>query len=215
MFFFFKNNRLLFERITDYLETADQVMERFDETIHHWMKHDIDARFLTLMESTARSESEADDIHLDLKKLLYLKSLLPESREDVLVLTDKTDDVIDAANHTLQYIYSHNIHFPKFLKDDMKELLRITLEAYRLLRETILDLFQKRVKIQENCRLIGNNEHLADKLKLKMTKEIFDSDLSGFDKILLRDGVRSIDSLCDYCEAAANLITLLNIKRLV
>ncbi|MCG8571649.1 MAG: DUF47 family protein [Spirochaetes bacterium] len=215
MFFVLKRNKILFEKIENYLKSSEIVIDNFQKSIKHFLKNGIDSEFEILMEMTNSNEGKADDLLAEIKVSLYQKSLLPESREDILIILDRVDDIVDKSNHVLQSIYSQNIEIPKFIKDDFKEIIKISIKAFLLLKSSVDQLLTKKSDKLDNSRLIDNYESACDSLQLKMIKKVFDSDISEYCKIIVRDVIRDIGTISDLCEDADNIITVLNIKRAI
>lgn len=215
MFFLFKRNKLIYEKIMQFLDLTTEIFDNFEKGIKHYIKNGLDGKFNYFMDTTNKYESSADDVLDDITIKLYKKSLLPEAREDILVLLNNVDDIADKANHILSYIYTHNILLPDFLHDDLKELLKLSVKTHELVVKAVKDLFSKRGTIIEYTRDIDNFESICDSLQFKMTKKIFDSKVKDFEKILLRDFIDQMARVSDLCEESAHVVTLLNIKRIV
>lgn len=216
MFFISKRNKDLFNNIIEYLIISQTVFENFNKTLKHYFNKGIDSKYEFLMNDTDKNESNADNMLVKIKLSLYKKSLLPESREDILILLERVDDIVDNANLTLKYIYSHNFTIPKFLHSNIKELLKISNDSFKLVIQSIHDLLGKKKNIIELARKISNYESICDDLQLKIIKTIFSSnEIKNFFKIIIRDFVRDVGNLSDLCEDVSDLVTILNIKRLV
>ncbi len=215
MFFIFKKNRILYEQISEYIDFIGRVGENFEKLVKHYLKNGIDAKFEVQMEITEKEEAKADDLLALIKINLLKNSLLPESREDILILLDRVDDIIDAMNHSGQFIFSHNLKAPAFIRDDLKELVKLSIKSTEVVRELIRNLFTKQKEIFDDTEKINNFESVCDSLQLKMIKSIFDSKIDGCGRILLRDLTREIGSITDLCENVGDIITILNIKRAV
>lgn len=215
MLFLSNRNKKLFNNIIGFLNSADEVMKNFEKGLKHYLKNGIDAKFNELMDMTNKYESKTDDILHDITISLYKKSLLPESREDILILLNKIDDIVDEANLILKFIYTHNLKFHSLLKEDTKEMMKISIKAFELTVDCVKDLFDKRDNIISYTGKIDSYESICDSLQFKMIKNIFDSDIKDFDKIILRDFVNDIAEISDLCEQASHMITVMNIKRVV
>lgn len=213
--FLFRKNKKLIEDINDYLQVSESGMESFDEAIQYYFEHGIDPEFEFRMEKLKKIESNADGILHNIERSLYEKSLLPESREDIMVLFEKLDDIIDCSIHILRYIYTRDISFPEIVVSDVKESVRVSLECCAKVREAVEDLFGKRRCILDLVRTIDNYESICDGIKTRAIKKIFRSDLDGFEKILLAEITTLISKISDHCEDSADLINICNLKRVV
>jgi predicted phosphate transport protein (TIGR00153 family) len=215
MFFLFKRNRILYTNICSYLDIVTRIMETFKKLVGSYLKEVSEAKLAMLVEQVDNDESDADDALVDIRKMLYNKSMLPESREDILVMLDKVDDIADCANHTAQFIFSHGLNVPDEFRDDIRELLKTSLKSFNLVMKTVHSLFEHSGDLLENTRIINNYESMCDNFQLKLIKKVFASNIKDIDKILMRDLIKWIGRISDVCEDTADIITLLYIKRAI
>ncbi len=215
MFFLYKQNRILYGKIIDFLEIEQETVDVFQKSLKKFIKDANSAKFLVNMESVHKLENRADALLKEIRELFYKKSLLPESREDILVLLECVDDITDTANHIMHDIYSQNIVFPEKIEDQLKEMLSTTEQTNVQLIGLIKDLFYRRKTVSDFFEQIKTLEHVCDTLQTGIIKTIFDSKIDKFDKILLRDVIKTIGSLSDLCESAGDKGIILYIKRFV
>lgn len=213
--FFLKRNKLLLEKIKEYFKLADTDITIFNKAMESLIESGVSKEFDLEYKKSTMLESDADSILHDIEGFLYKKSLLPESREDVLILLEKFDDVLDGADHILKYVDTRNIKIPQFIADDIREMLKVSIECYENTRDAILDLLGKRIMIKTYIRTINDYESIVDKLQMEVTKKIFSSEIDNFHKLLLAELTVAIGKLTDYCENAADSIAIMNIKRIV
>ena len=214
--FFFKRNRLLFDKIKEYISISDEAIERFSEAIITFLKDGQNADFDLLMEKCSKLESSADSVLHGIETFLYKKSLLPESREDILLLFEKFDDIIDVTDELLRYIVNRRIIIPDFLKDDFQEMIKTSVQCYENSRDGVRDLLEKRKDLKKYIRVINEYESIVDDIESRMIRSLFSSDsVSDFDKILITDLITLAAKLSDSCENVADSISIINIKRIV
>ncbi len=212
---FFKRNKILLKQINEYLDMGDDLVNTFNQTIGHYLDKGNDSDFEIHMGKTKKIENNADILLHNIESFLFKKSLLPEAREDILKLLDKYDDIIDCCVHILQYLHTRNIIIPDFIKDDVKEMLRVSTQCYDQVKLGIQDLLGKRKDIIKYIRTINDYESICDQVQGKIIKNVFQADIDKYDKILLSDVVTIIADLTDHCEDSADLIAIINIKRVV
>ena len=212
----FKQNRILSEMISEYLSIADDTMICFESAIKRFFSNGIDAEFSVKVSETTKFEEKADEKLHKLEGFLFKKSLLPESREDILVLFECVDDIVDGGYHILRYINTRNIVIPPFVATGLEEMLKISLLAYQKTREAVLDIFGKREHIKRLVSDINDYESISDEIQYRLIKELFDStEIDRFDKILISELITAFAGLTDSCEDAADALTLINLKRVV
>jgi predicted phosphate transport protein (TIGR00153 family) len=211
----FKRNKILIEKINEYLDMGDTLVDTFNQTIIHYLDKGNDSDFEIHLSKAKKIENNADQLLYSIDNFLFKKSLLPEAREDILKLLEKYDDIIDCCVHILRYLYTRNIIIPDFIKNDIKEMIRVSTQCYDQVKLGIQDLLGKRKNIVKYIRTINDYESICDDVQAKIIRNVFQADIDNFDKILLSDLVTIIAKLTDHCEDSADLIAIINIKRVV
>lgn len=212
MFQFAKNKKLL-KSLDDYLRVATEAVDNFLVAINYVLKSGVDEKFEVMVEKTHKSESNADDMRRKIEADMYSKSLLPESQEDLLDLIERIDKIPGKAQSVLYQILTENLVIPKLIHADIHELVQISHETCHIVIKATSNLFGERDEIREFVRLVDNNESICDSLERKTISKIFKSDISDFQKIILKELIIEIGELTDICETAADRITIFNIKR--
>ena len=126
--FFLKRNKLLYEKINEYISIADRGMDTFKAAMECYFKNGRNADFNLLCEKVTMLEHDSDGLLHDVEGFLYKKSLLPESREDILVLFEKYDDVMDEADHALNFIESRQLDIPEALHGEIGEIVTVFID---------------------------------------------------------------------------------------
>ncbi len=213
--FMSKRNRKLFAGIEEYISVVEQTLDLFLESMEHYLKNRIDSHFEMMVQKTHESESVADDLRRDIERELYEKSLLPDSREDIFTIIDKVDQLPNKAESILRQIYTQNIVLPESLEPQVRELVKLGVETYKVAKEAIKDSLAKMEKTKELIRTIDTNESIGDRLEQKIIYEIFHSDIDRASQIHFRDIVLEIGRLLDLAEILSDAITIFTIKRQV
>ena len=213
--FLLKRNRKLFEKINQYLDIGSNDIQLFGEAVNHYIAHGNDTTFERLKKRVSEIEEEADTLLHDIENFLIEKSLLPESRSDFKKLLERYDDIIDCTQDVLIYLYTRNVFIPEFIKEDMKDMVTISITCSKQVKNAIQDLLGKRKEIKNFVHSINEFESQCDDIQAETAKKIFNSDIDKFDKIILVELLKIIANLTDYCEDAADHIMVINIKRVV
>ncbi len=200
--------------IESYMEAAQKTLELYRDSMKYYLEHRIDSHFEMMVQKTHEVESDADDLLSDIEQHLYEKSLLPDSREDIFRIIDKTDRLPNKAESILRRIYTQNINLPKFLEPKVWELVDLGVETFAIMHEMLTDALVKMERTKELVRMVDNNESVGDSLEQKIIYDIFRSDVEPARMILLRDLVLEIGRILDLAEGLSDIITLFTIKRL-
>lgn len=213
--FLFKRNRKLYEKINQYLDIGSNDIQVFGDAVNHYIVHGNDITFENLKEKVSEIEGEADTLLHDIEGFLIKKSLLPESRSDFKKLLERYDDIIDCTQDVVIYLYTRNVFIPAFVKENIKEMVGISITCSEKVKDAIQDLLGKRKEIKNFVHSINEFESQCDDILAETTKKIFTSDIDNFNKILLVELLKIITKLTDFCEDAADYIMVIDIKRVV
>lgn len=211
--FTFKQNRLIKQKILDYLATSRICLERFDNCINIYKEQRISDEFIEAIHVVFKTESKADDLRREIEEQLYRKSLLPELRKDILMLIDQVDKLPNKAESILRAIHCQNIIIPQELEDFFVKLAALGVStAYQIFELVDLTLGPC-PEIQDKLAEIDQAESEADDIENEAIFKIFRSDFTDMEKILFRDLFQSAAHLSDLSQGIGDTVTLVNIKR--
>ena len=213
--FMFKKNRRLFHKIEDYLATAEETLRDFKNDLKYVFENGRDAHFEKMTNEIHVKESRADDIRQEIELDLYEKALLPESREDLFLMLERLDMLPNQAEDILRTIWIQQLDIPAFLHQHTLELAGVAVDCFHTVAEGVLDVLGKGTKTRDIVRKIDTAESVGDQLEQKLVAEVFRSDMPDGQKILLRDIIREIGSLCDLSDDVSLLLSIFNVKRRV
>lgn len=213
MFAFGKNKELM-SKLEEYLKVVKEAVDLFSESILYMLKNGIDEHFRTLTEKTHNLESNADDIRRSIELDMYQKSLLPESRGDLLGILETIDRLPNRSERILyMFITQQTVMLPE-LHRDIEELVRLSVESIVYTIDATKDCFGGRKMIHDLNRKVDNNESVGDDLERKMITSIFASDkLDNGEKILQKELVIQLGAMCDLCENTLDRIMVASVKR--
>jgi len=212
--FLFKKNLKLMGRLEEYLKVNQETLDEFVEAMDYVMAEGIDEHFEVLARQTHTKESNADDIRRKIEHEMYAKSLLPESRRDLLEIIEQLDRIPNQAESILNMFLTQQTPLVKPIKADMKELIGISMETVRYTIEATRECFNTSEKMKELARNIDNNESVGDRLERKMIKTIFASKkLDTGDKLVQKEFILEVGHICDLCERVKDKLVITSIKR--
>jgi predicted phosphate transport protein (TIGR00153 family) len=213
--YLFKKNRELQARVGEYLGLAMQTVEYFEEACDHVLKKGVNEHFEVLCRRCHQEESNADDVRRQIELDMFEKSILPESREDLLGILDLVDRVPGKAESILYMFMNQRTELLPDIRKDMKELVHISVETFRYTVDAARDCFGDMSRIRDFSRLIDNNESLGDRLERKMITRIFAEKMPAGEKLLQKEFVVEAGEICDLCEQAKDRLVIWSVKRQV
>ena len=210
---FGKKNKV-YEMIEKYLALVWESIEYFRKTIEIYFEKGLAREFKEMIESTHLSESLADDIRRDMELTLYEKSLIPESRGDILGLIEATDKVLNKAQSVLYQIETESLHIPDELKDDFLRLVNTNISAYESAIEGFKTLFTNINNVRDKVKEVDKKESSSDRMERDFIRKIFLSNYDIGQKILLKELVIEVGSISDMSEDVTDRLSIVAAKRM-
>ena len=185
----------------------------FKSGVDAYLSGNIDS-FEKKIEDIIEAEHDGDALRRDLEETLYVQTLIPESRGDVLELLENMDALLDRFKGAL---WKFNIERPELIKefnDDFRELTGIVVEAVEAIVRSSRAFFKNVSSVADHLHKVPYWESQSDKIASKLQQTIFRrEDLSLSEKLQLRDFVRHIDKIADRAEDVSDKLRIYVIKR--
>lgn len=212
--FYRKEHEKVKKNISEFLDTIVATYDLLLSAVEaHLSGADQDA-FKPFKTLVMEKESEADDLRRKIERLLYKKSLLPELRKDILLTINQLDRLPDLAETIVKSIFQLGLKLPDFLVKQERELLSLGLSTVNLVTRLTQEVFKENRNVEELVNLIDQQESLGDHLEDEMITALFRSDeVSGFDKILIREVILQIGNVLDLCQTSSDYLMVISIKR--
>jgi len=214
--FMSKRNKYILDKIFRYLDVSGEALAHCAKGLEHLFAHGRDSHFSILTDETHQKESTADNILREIELTMYEQALLPESREDLLLLLERVDLLPNQAEEVLRRIRMEQIELPETIHADMRELMQLGIETYALVVRGIHDAFGRAEQVPQITAAIDENESVGDKLEQRLITHLFQQEqLSLAARLQVRDIIESIGALCDLAEEVAAFLTIFTVKRRV
>jgi len=210
--FLFKKERQLESLIYDYIKNLGMTQNYFVKAMNVYLKEGISDDFHFLIEQTHKVESRADDLRDETNELMYSRALIPESREDIMALLEKVDEIPRSFEQILNMIHSQGITFPAFMKLDIQELIRISIESCDLMAKQIDVMMKKKEGIRALMATIDQNESHCDHIERRLIIKIFESDIDPFLKLQLKEMVIVMGEISDQADRVSKRINIMTMK---
>jgi len=213
--FLFKKERQLESLIYNYLENLSMIQKHFTKAINICLKEGVCDNFSFCMDQTHKFESRADDLRDEINELMYSRALIPESREDIMALLERVDEIPRYFEQILNMIRTQMIEFPEFLVLDIQELIRISMESCDMMAKQIDVLIKKREGVRALMSTIDQNESHCDHIERRIITKIFDSDLEPFLKLQLKEMAIVMGEISDQADRVSKRVNIMTMKRRV
>ncbi len=211
---FFNKTRHLVLKIDTYIDLTFGAGLAFKEGIKKYMQGDIEGFEENLMYLT-KMEHQADGIRKDIEAQLYVQTLIPESRGDVLEILESMDSIINYSKSTMLEISIEKPKIPEKIKKDISDLTEPVTKTIDELVSAVRAYFYDVNSVKNYLHKVKFYEKEADKLSEKIKREIFSMKIHLSHKSQLRYIVTHIDTLADKAEDVSDRLAIAAIKRIV
>ena len=212
MTLFFKKTKELEHLIDKYLDNVIQGGLLFKQGIKYYLE-DMQDEFEKRMKDLDELESHADKIRREIINKLYIHTLIPEARGDVLGIIESTDNVLNVTAETLKQFY---VEIPDILPDLHKLYLDLTdasVAALESLVAAIRSYFRDITSVRDHINKVLFYEKEADKIGDKIKWKIFRKDIHLSQKIHMRYFALHIQNISDNAEDVTDRLSIATIKR--
>jgi uncharacterized protein len=213
--FLFKKERQLEALVDQYLENLTRTQEHFVKAMDTCLDEGLCGEFGFLIEQTHKFESKADEIRDEINLLMYSRALIPESREDIMNLIEQVEIIPRIFELVLHLIRAQKIKLPEFIKLDVKDLIRISVESCELMIKQIDLMMKNRQGIRALMATIDRNESHCDHIERSLMIKVFDSDLDKVDQLQLKEVVIALGEISDQADRVSKRVNIITLKRRV
>lgn len=209
----FKNRTGIEKEIDSFLNLASESGLIFMQGIDAYLLNNIDS-FSEHLTHSVETEKEADTLRRSIEDLLYRKTLIPESRGDVLELIERMDALLGRFKGVMFRIEIERPTINSQFHNGLKSLAHCVIEAVESATLSLRAYFKDISQATDHIHKVAFWETEADKASTSLQKAIFNNNELGLDlKMQLRDLVRSIDKIADHAEDLADTLAIYVIKR--
>jgi len=213
--FFFKKERQLESLIYSYLENLGKIQNHFGKAMKICLKDGVSDDFCFLIDQTHKYESRADDLRDEINELMYSRALIPESREDIMALIERVDEIPRSFEQILNMIRTQIIVFPDFLILDIQELISVSMESCDLMVKQIDVMIKKKAGVRTLMSTIDQNESHCDHIERRIITRLFESELDPFIKLQLKELVIVLGEISDQADRVSKRVNIMTMKRRV
>jgi uncharacterized protein len=212
--FFLRKNQELLDQLDVFFDIIQTTLTKTLATLQYVIENGVDEHFEVMVEEINEAERDADEIRKEIEHKMFLQSLLPETREDLLEIIEEMDNVPDTCERIV-FIIADQQTIPIIeIRGDVIELIKVGIECFKYTLEAAHDFLGKMKKISPMLQKVSDYEHIGDTLERKMIKIIFsDKSMSAGEKLLQKELVLEIGNICDKSKHSAQKITMASIKR--
>ncbi len=197
----------------DFLDKVSEAGLLFKTSVDAYLSDNFES-FEKKIEDIVEIEHFGDALRRDLEETLYVQTLIPESRGDVLELLENMDALLDRFKGAL---WQFNIERPQLFKElneDFRELTSCVVEAVEAVVRSSRAFFKDISSVADHIHKVPYWETQSDKITSRLQQTIFrQEDLPLSHKMQLRDFVKHVDKIADRAEDVSDKLRIFVIKR--
>lgn len=201
------------KRIDDFLDNVSESGLLFKLGIDAYLKGNT-AAFEKVIEDIRHTEKQGDTQRRSVEEQLYVQTLIPESRGDVLELLENMDALLDRFKGALWRFEIEYPEIPSDLHGDARELITCVVESVEAMVRSARAFFKDTDAVADHMHKVSYWEKQSDKISTRLQRAIFrNSALRLSHKLQLRDFVMHVDKIADRAEDVADKLSIYVIKR--
>ena len=158
-------------------------------------------------------ESRGDELRREIQRRLYLETLLPESRADVLELLEYADEILNACESAMWQFAIEKPRMEGEVGHEMNALVEAVFSCVDALMSGLRGFFHGQQILGDQMHKVVFFETEADKIGHRAMAHIFESDLDLSYKNQLRHFILHIDNIADLAEDVADRLAIFALKR--
>ena len=208
----FKKTKELESQLDHYLDIVVRGAMVFKQGIKFYLEG-CEEEFEKRLQDLRKMESKADGLRRDIESKLYIQTLIPESRGDVLGLLESTDKVLDITAETLQQF---SVEIPDILEEIHQlylELAQSSVSAVECMVMAIRAYFRDPNAVRDYINKVSFYEKESDRTAEKIKRIVFRKDIHLSRKIHMRYFTLHVELIADKAEDVCDRLAIAAIKR--
>ena len=208
----FKKTKELELQLDEYLDLVVEGGLLFKQGIRYYLQGHY-SEFEDRLKDLDQCESKADGLRRAIESKLYLQTLIPESRGDVLGILESTDRVL---NLTAETLLEFSVESPNILSDLHSlylDLAGASIKALDCMVAAIRAYFRDLTAVRDHINRAQFYEHESDKIAEKIKRIVFKKDIELSHKSHMRHFALHIENIADTAEDVCDRLSIATIKR--
>ena len=203
------------KQLDEFLDDVSEAALMFRQGVDFYLR-ERHSSFEQKLQQISRIEHKGDEMRRRIERQLYVKTLIPESRGDVLELLEQLDTLLDNCKSVLWQFEIEHPDFPEEYHDECRELVSYSIEAVESIVLSARAFFRSQETVTDHMHKVSYWETESDKVATHMMMSMYRrEDLSLCHKAQLKDFIRNIAEIADNAEDVADRLSIYVIKRML
>ena len=199
-------------QIDEYLDLVVSGSLVFREGLKYYLRGEMQP-FEARMKQLDDMEKKADSLRRLIETRLYLQTLIPEFRGDVLGLLESSDKVLNETTETLAQFSVEMPDIPEEFRQSFIDISEASMSAVESMVMAVRAYFREVEKVRDCIAKAMFYEKESDNIGDRTKRLIFRSNLKLSHKIHLRYFTYHIESIADEAEDVCDRLSIASIKR--
>ncbi len=209
----FSGTRSLENQIDEFLDKVSEAGMVFGRAMRVYLNQGPSDEFNTFLDQAADIERRGDELRRTIESELYLRTLIPDLRGDVLALLESMDHLVNVYEGDLFRISIQSPDIPEQFHAGYMELVETVMSCVDSVVLAARAFFRDIDAVRDHSSKTIFLETEADKIGTRLQRAIFASSLPLERKMHLRYFVERIDELANSAEDVADALQIYTIKR--
>ncbi|HPI38248.1 MAG TPA: DUF47 family protein [Ignavibacteriaceae bacterium] len=209
---FLKKTKKLESQIDEYLDLVIKGGLVFKLGIKCYLENLME-EFENHLKDLRKIEDRADDLRRNIEIKLYTRTLIPESRGDVLGLMESCDKVLNITTETL---LEFSVEIPEVIPELKNHYLQLSESAIACLENTVSGIrsyFKNYDAVRDYVNKVQFYKKETNKIAEQIKRTIFRTDKSLSKKIHVRYFAFHIERIAELSEDVCDRLAIASIKR--
>jgi len=208
----FKTSKQIDVQINEFLDLVVRGGLIFKQAVRLYLQDRLDD-FEDILKQLSDTEEKNDELRRQIEIKLYLRTLIPESRGDVLGLLESTDKVLNQVTRTLMMFSVESPEMLKDLHDLFLDLVDYAIMASEGMVKAIRVYFRDPASVRDHVNQVLFFRKEANKAAEKFKRAVFRRELRLSHKIHLRYFAYNVEQIAEEAEDVCDRLSIATIKR--
>jgi len=210
---FTRTTKNIILKIDEFIDNIDIGLLVFKEAMKSYLEKDYET-FERHFEKLDTLENCADRLQREIENEMIIHSILPQNRDEVVMLIDMLDEIIDSIQNLLRDIDIERPIIPDEINSNFYSIAVTSANAAEELVPAARAYFRSPYTVREKLLKVYYFESETDKFVAQTKKKIFRdmNHLHLAEKNQLRYIINNIENISDYAQRAADKLSGMAVK---
>lgn len=210
----FKTNKQIEVQLDEFLDLVVKGGLIFRQAVPHYLQGRLE-EFEASLQELRETEEKGDELRRQIESKLYLRTLIPESRGDVLGLLESSDKVLNRFTETASQFSVELPQIPADLHPVFIDLAGYASTTSEGMVKAIRAYFRDLAAVRDNINQVLFFRKEANKAAEKFKRAVFRRDLRLSHKIHLRYFAYHVELIAEEAEDVCDRLSIATIKRYI